>query len=57
MSIDVDPSPDPPVAPFSILIPVVGIAAAWIALGEISGPTEILGAAVVVSGLLLINRA
>lgn len=45
------------VAPFSLLVPVVGIAAAWIALGEIPGPTEVLGAAVVVSGLLLINRA
>jgi O-acetylserine/cysteine efflux transporter len=41
------------VAPFTLLVPVVGIAAAWIALDEVPGAFELIGAAVVLSGLAL----
>ena len=41
------------VAPFSMLVPVVGISAAWLVLGEAIGPGQALGAAVVVVGVLL----
>jgi O-acetylserine/cysteine efflux transporter len=41
------------VAPFTLLVPVVGIAAAWIALGEVPSGAELIGAAVVLSGLAL----
>jgi O-acetylserine/cysteine efflux transporter len=39
------------VAPFSLLVPVVGIVCAWIALGERPGAAELAGAAVVLAGL------
>ena len=39
------------VAPFTLLVPVVGISAAWLALGERPTPVELLGAAVVLAGL------
>ena len=41
------------VAPFTLLVPVVGIAAAWIALDEVPSGSELIGAAVVLSGLAL----
>ena len=41
------------VAPFSLLVPVVGIAAAWIALGEVPTTVSVLGGVVVVAGVLL----
>jgi O-acetylserine/cysteine efflux transporter len=41
------------VAPFTLLVPVVGIAAAWIALGEAPSVAELVGAAVVLGGLTL----
>ena len=41
------------VAPFTLLVPVVGIAAAWLALGEVPTAAELLGAAVVLGGLAL----
>lgn len=41
------------VAPFSMLVPVTGIAAAWLALGERPNPWEWLGATLVVGGVLL----
>src|SRR3954454_8648051 len=41
------------VAPFTLLVPVVGIAAAWLALGEVPSASELIGAAVVLSGLAL----
>ncbi len=41
------------VAPFTLLVPVVGIAAAWIALGEVPTGAELAGAAVVLGGLTL----
>jgi O-acetylserine/cysteine efflux transporter len=41
------------VAPFTLLVPVVGIAAAWLALGERPGAAELAGAVVVLAGLAL----
>ena len=41
------------VAPFTLLVPVVGIAAAWLALGEAPSAPELIGAAVVLGGLAL----
>jgi O-acetylserine/cysteine efflux transporter len=41
------------VAPFTLLVPVVGIAAAWLTLGEAPGAAELAGAAVVLAGLAL----
>lgn len=41
------------VAPFSMLVPVTGLSAAWIALGERPSAVEWLGCAVVVLGVLL----
>jgi len=39
------------VAPFTLLVPVVGIAAAWIALAEVPNGAELAGAALVLGGL------
>lgn len=41
------------VAPFSMLVPVTGLTAAWVALGERPSLVEWLGCAVVVVGVLL----
>ncbi|WP_051026463.1 EamA family transporter [Nocardia higoensis] len=38
------------VAPLSLLVPVVGIAAAWLVLDETPTPAELLGAVVVIAG-------
>ena len=40
------------VAPFSMLVPVVGLTTAWLALGERPHPLEVLGGVVVVAGVL-----
>ncbi|MDZ5078601.1 EamA family transporter [Nesterenkonia sp. HG001] len=40
------------VAPFSMLVPVVGFFAAWLALGERPAGLEIFGGALVVAGVL-----
>jgi O-acetylserine/cysteine efflux transporter len=45
------------VAPFSLLVPVFGIASAWVALGETPTVLEIVGAAVVICGLGLVTAA
>jgi O-acetylserine/cysteine efflux transporter len=45
------------VAPFTLLVPPVGIAAAWIALGERPGGAELAGALVVLVGLALVTSA
>jgi O-acetylserine/cysteine efflux transporter len=45
------------VAPFSLLVPVFGIASAWLALGERPGAMEIAGAVVVICGLGLVSAA
>lgn len=44
------------VAPFSLVVPVAGIAAAWLVLGENLTVTEAVGGAVVLAGLAVINR-
>ena len=44
------------VAPFSLLVPVVGIAAAWLVLGERPALMELLAGVVVVTGVLLGTR-
>lgn len=41
------------VAPFSLLVPVVGLSSTWLLLGERLSPVELLSAAVVVFGVLL----
>lgn len=40
------------VAPFSMLVPVVGMSAAWLVLGEAVSPGELIGAILVVAGVL-----
>lgn len=45
--------PSSRVAPFSMLVPVVGLLTAWIVLGETLTAGELAGAAVVVLGVLL----
>ena len=39
------------VAPASLLVPPIGIAAAWIALGEPPSAGELAGAAIILAGL------
>jgi len=41
------------VAPFSLLVPVVGFSTAWLILGERPHPFELAAGAVVVGGVLL----
>ncbi|MGW0890994.1 EamA family transporter [Saccharopolyspora sp. NPDC002578] len=41
------------VAPFSLLVPVVGVSSAWLVLGERPHPVELLAGAVVIAGVLL----
>lgn len=45
------------VAPFTLLVPVVGIAAAWVALDEVPNAAELAGAVVVLAGLALTTSA
>lgn len=44
------------VAPFSMLVPVVGMTTAWLVLDETVSPGELVGAGVVVLGVLLGSR-
>jgi len=41
------------VAPFSMLVPVVGMTAAWVLLGESVSPMAVIGGVLVVGGVLL----
>ncbi|MES2070445.1 MAG: EamA family transporter [Pseudomonadota bacterium] len=41
------------VAPLTLLVPVIGLSAAWVLLGEALQPLQLLGAAVVMGGLLI----
>lgn len=41
------------VAPFSLLVPVVGLSSAWLFLGEALSPVQWVGAAIVMLGLLI----
>ncbi len=45
------------VAPFSMLVPVVGVGAAWWALGERPAPLALAGGGLVVGGVLAASRA
>jgi O-acetylserine/cysteine efflux transporter len=45
------------VVPFALLVPPVGIAAAWISLGEQPNAAELLGAVVVLAGLAITTSA
>ncbi|MBN9605138.1 MAG: EamA family transporter [Actinomycetales bacterium] len=45
--------PAPSVAPFTLLVPIAGIAVAWLALGEAPTPVELLGGAIMVAGLAI----
>jgi O-acetylserine/cysteine efflux transporter len=44
------------VAPFSMLVPVVGVSASWLAFGEVLDPIELLAGALVVFGVLFASR-
>ncbi|NES37400.1 EamA family transporter [Micromonospora sp. PPF5-17] len=44
------------VAPFSLLVPVFGLSAAWLLLDEPVGPTELVAGAIVLAGLALVVR-
>ncbi|MDO8144038.1 MULTISPECIES: EamA family transporter [unclassified Isoptericola] len=44
------------VAPFSMLVPVVGMTAAWLVLGETATPGELAGGVLVILGVLLGSR-
>jgi O-acetylserine/cysteine efflux transporter len=44
------------VAPFSMLVPVVGMTSAWLLLGEATPPVELACGAVVVAGVLVGSR-
>jgi O-acetylserine/cysteine efflux transporter len=45
------------VAPFSLLVPVTGLAGAWMALGEVPNAAEAAGAAIVLAGLAVLTGA
>lgn len=46
-------NPSSRVAPFSMLVPVAGFTAAWIALGEVPNVGDLVGGAVVIAGVLI----
>jgi O-acetylserine/cysteine efflux transporter len=41
------------VAPLTLMVPVVGLTAAWVLLGEALSQTQLMGAAIVMAGLLV----
>ena len=45
------------VVPFALLVPVAGIASAWVALGEQPNTPELVGAGVVLTGLAVATSA
>ncbi|WP_403023007.1 EamA family transporter [Salinibacterium sp. GXW1014] len=45
------------VVPWILLVPVVGIVAAWLLLGEVPNTAELLGGALMLAGLLVAQRA
>jgi O-acetylserine/cysteine efflux transporter len=45
------------VAPFTLLVPPVGIAAAWVSLGEQPNTAELIGTGIVLAGLAIATRA
>ena len=49
--------PSSTVAPFSMLVPVVGVLALWVAFGEVPDLVEVLVGVVVVGGVLWASRS
>ena len=49
--------PSSTVAPFSMLVPVVGVLASWVAFGEVPDLVEVLAGVVVVGGVLWASRS
>ena len=49
--------PSSTVAPFSMLVPVVGVLASWLAFGEVPDPVEVVAGAVVVGAVLWSSRS
>ena len=49
--------PSSTVAPFSMLVPVVGVLASWVAFGEVPDLVEVLAGVVVVAGVLWASRS
>jgi O-acetylserine/cysteine efflux transporter len=43
--------PSSAVVPFTLLVPVVGMTAAWLALGEVPTPTELAGGLLLLGGV------
>lgn len=43
--------PSSAVVPFTLLVPVVGMSAAWLALGEVPTPTELAGGLILLGGV------
>lgn len=50
-------NPSSRVAPFSMLVPVAGFTSAWLILGEVPNPADLLGGAVVIAGVLVATLA
>ena len=48
--------PSSVVAPFSMLVPVVGVLSSWLLLGEVVDLTELLAGLVVITGVLFASR-
>ena len=48
--------PSSVVAPFSMLVPVVGVLSSWLIFGEVIDLTELVAGAVVVTGVLVASR-
>jgi O-acetylserine/cysteine efflux transporter len=46
-------NPASQVVPFTLLVPPVGIASAWLALDEVPNAAELVGGAIVLGGLAL----
>jgi O-acetylserine/cysteine efflux transporter len=45
------------VAPWSLLVPVVGVASSWALLGEVPHPADLAAGALVIGGVILASRA
>ena len=48
--------PSSTVAPFSMLVPVIGVVSSWLAFGETVDPVEIVAGAAVIGGVLYASR-
>jgi O-acetylserine/cysteine efflux transporter len=50
-------NPSSRVAPFSMLVPVVGFTTAWLVLGEVPRPGDLVGGAIVIAGVFIATVA